>query len=390
MPSQSFYKEHGFPTIWDIRDTIGEEGQTFIDEIPNESNFLLDACHIETSNDFTHDYRRRVEVNNTAKDAALDEGFYGEGGERYEKKTATTYRILDSRSFEYSQPLAANRSGLERRAENISQMQKGMVHLTADRILNGGGNATVIGKAGPGMLSFLDEFQNIAEMQRRWESGTVSPFLSENGLAIDNQVKVKSKFTADSISYTEVESAKANEEWTSIIGVDWGSDKMSLLYPKAVGNFGTRMEYHTGIRDVYTDKHDGFSKHRYHDEVDVEKFYGWCLMNRFALSGIRNIYLGHSTDQALFAELAMVERNLIELAHWHKKGLRGSNMTFYANERLVMLIAQMHQDRLMRVTNSPTQNSGAQGNVLVDQVMIAPGVVLKAEYAMKSSEGFVS
>ena len=388
MPNQEFYKNGKFPTLWDYRDVMDEEGLAFVDEIPHKSTFLLDAYTVESNNDFTHDYKRRVEIKNTAHDASLDEGFYGEGGERYEEKKASTYKISDSRSFEDKQKIPSKDNGIKRKAENIQQMMGGMVELTTDRIINGGGINTVIGKAGPGLFSYLDEFQNIAEMQRRWEEGKVTPFTSENSLAIDNQDAVKKRFTAKQLDYKAVENDKQEDVWTSIIGCDWGVGKMGLLYPKAIGNAGVTMKYHNDEVIWYEDPHDGIRKRRYQDHIDAEKYYGWFIQNRFAMVGLRNIYLGHDTDEALEAELTMVERNLIKLAAWHKKGL-GGTITFYGNEQLVMLIAQMHQDRLMRTTSTPTQNDGSLGEMLVDQVAIAPGIVLKADYAIKSSEKFV-
>lgn len=376
-----------YPTIYDYEDSTNLNGMALIDEIKGTSDLVLDSCVIPTNSGFRHEFKRVIEKKNNARTAAFDEGYVASGGDRKMMVSNGTMRITDAKEFDILTERNASDNGLARRAENIANLGQSLILKKADSILYGGqahpdGNFDA--KEIPGFASYLDKISDYDAMVTRWEDGEC-PFDSENCLALDNQVG------ADTSDSATVESAQENKVWTSIYGFAFGTEGAYTTYPSNLAMLaGYNIEYHPDNTSTYTDKRDGLTKYRFFDLVTGETCFGVGVANRFCLTGLRNIYLGHKTKEDKYDEMYRVEQNLITLADFFSLGKTGLSMVFYGSRYLVQQMAQYQQNRIVRVDMGANTNKGNIGDVIPNEILVAPGIVLKGDYAIKRNESFIA
>lgn len=390
VTATEYYKNGMYPTVFDAEDAAmaGSYGRVLVDEIKGVSHILEHAAVVPTNARFSHEYDREIEHIDTAKTAAMDEGWYASGGTRTVTLSCDTMRLSDSKEFDQLQERGSADKGVAVRAKNLKQMADSMLRRKVKGILYGGlpnAEKKIDAKEVPGLVTYLDKISNMQAMIQRYEEGRYSPFISENCLAIDNQEGASSQ------AASAVSGKKESNVWSSVYMIAWSNLGVFTTYPSHLASYaGYNMNYRVGDRIDYIDKYDGIQKHRYKDTADAELMFGVGVANRYCLAGLRNIYLGHSVKDDLMDEMYRVEQNLIKMASFYRKGETGIPVYFYANDELVRQMAAYQQNRLSRVTNTPTQNSGALGNMINAAIEVSPGISLISDFAVKQSESFIS
>lgn len=375
-----------YPTIYDYEDSANLNGMAVIDEIKGTSNLVLDACVIPTNGGYRHEFKREIEKKYEARTAAFDEGYVASGGTRTMKLSVGTMRITDAKQFDILTERGTSDAGVARRARNIANLGDSLIHKKAYQLLYGGQahpDGSFDAKEIPGFASYLDKISDYDAMINRWENEEC-PFADENCLAIDNQEG------ADTSDSTAVTSAKENNVWTSIYGFAFGENGAFTTYPSNLSNLaGYSVEYTPNNLTTYVDKADGLTKYRKFDLVTGEACFGAGVANRFCLAGLRNIYLAHKTKDDIFDEMYRVEQNLIKIKDFFEQGETGYNMVFYTSKFLVHQMAQFQQNRLIRVDLGGNTNKGNVGNETPEEILIAPGLILKSDFAIKRNEPFI-
>ena len=376
-----------YPSAFDYEDSADVGGASVVSEIKGASNLVFDAA-VGTTTGYRFEYEREVERNHTAHPAAFDEGWTFGTDPRYERLSADTMRVIDGRRFDQLVRRGTSDSGVARRAEALANMARSLVNEKARCILYGGmpaDDGTVNGKEIAGFTSYLSEITDLQAMKQRWEEGVVSPFTGEYGLTLDNQSG------AEYQQGTDLTTQKGQKVWTSVYGFAWGQDGCFTTYPSFLpGLAGYNMEIHPNNPANYTDKLDGKEKYMWDDIVTAETAFGIGVKNRFAVQGLRNIYLGHTNRQDMADEMYRVEQNLIEMYNFFRMGETGMTMNFYCSQFLLSKFEQFQKNRVVMVGSTPNQNDGSYGRINSGRIQVADGIWLISDYAIKTSEGFVS
>ena len=378
-----------YPTIFDYEDSANINGMTVIDEITGQSDLVLDACVIPTNSGFRHEFKREIEKKYNAKAAAFDEGWVASGGTRTMMVSVPTMRITDAKEFDILTERMTSDGGAARRARNIRNLGDSLIHEKANQLLYGGlphpdGNFDA--KEIPGFASYVDKISDYDAMIQRWENEEC-PFEDENCLALDNQ---DGSNTTDSAT---VESDEANKVWTSIYGFAFGEKGAFTTFPSNLAMLaGYKADFFPEQLATYQDKRDGLTKYRTFDLVTGECAFGVGVANRFCLTALRNIYLKHKTKDDIFDEMYRVEQNLIKLADFFSLGKVDGvgQMTFYTNRYLIHQMAQYQQNRIVRVDMGNNSNKGNIGDTTPAELEIAPGLILKSDFAIKRTEAFIA
>ena len=380
------FDERMYPSAYDYEDSA-DAAAIAVSEIKGASNLVFDAA-IGTTSGYRFEFEREVERNHTAHPAAFDEGWTVGTDPRYERVSADTMRIIDARRFDQLVRRGTSDSGMARRAEALRNMGRSMVNEKARNILYGGQPAddgTVNGKEIAGFTSYVSEITDLQAMKTRWEEGTVSPFTGEYGLTLDNQAG------AEYETGTDLSAQKGQKVWTSIYGFAWGESGCFTTYPSFLaGLAGYNMEIHTNNPANYTDKLDGKEKFLWDDIVTAECAFGIGVKNRFAIQGLRNIYLGHSNRKDMADEMYRVEQNLIEMYNFFRMGETGLTMNFYCSTFLLSKFEQYQKQKIVMVSTSPNQNDGSYGRLNTGRIQVADGIWLVSDFAVKTSEPFIS
>ena len=293
------FDERMYPSAYDYEDSA-DAAAVAVSEIKGASNLVFDAA-IGTTSGYRFEFEREVERNHTAHPAAFDEGWTVGTDPRYERLSADTMRIIDARRFDQLVRRGTSDSGIARRAEALRNMGRSMINEKARNILYGGqpaADGTVNGKEISGFTSYVSEITDLQAMKARWEEGIMSPFTGEYGLTLDNQAG------AEYETGTDLTAKKSENVWTSIYGFAWGESGCFTTYPSFLpGLAGYNMEIHPNNPANYTDKLDGKEKFMWDDIVTAECAFGIGVKNRFAVQGLRNIYLGHTNRKDMADEM---------------------------------------------------------------------------------------
>ena len=376
-----------YPTIYDYEDAANLAGMAVIDEIKGTSNLVLDACVVPTNGGYRHEFKREIEKKYEARTAAFDEGYVVSGGTRTMKLATGTMRVTDAKQFDILTERGTTDGGAARRAKNVANLAESLLHKRAYCMLYGGlahPDGSFDAKEIPGFASYLDKISDYDAMIGRWEDEEC-PFEDENCLAINNQ---EGSETSDS---TAVEDAQDQKVWTSIYGFAFGEHGAFTTYPSNLPFLaGYSMEYTPDNLTTYVDKADGLTKYRKFDLVTGETSFGVCVENRFCLAGLRNIYLRHKTKDDIFDEMYRVEQNLIKIKDFFEQGETGYDMVFYTSKFLVHQMAQFQQNRLVRVDMGGNTNKGNVGDQTPSEILIAPGLILRSDFAIKRNEPFIA
>lgn len=378
-----------YPSAYDIEDAAnaGNGGATVVNEIQGESNLVFDAA-IGTTSGYRFEFDREVERKNTARPASFDEGWIASTDGRTERVSFDTMRITDARRFDQLVSRGTSDSGIAQRAMALSNMGRSIVHEKARCILYGGlpaDDGTVNGKEIAGFTSYVSELTDLDAMKARWEEGKYSPFLGEYGLTLNNQEG------AEYEQGTNLTTQQGQKVWTSVYGFAWGANGCFTTYPSFLpGLAGYNMSIHANQPANYTDKRDGLEKYAWDDIVTGEAAFGIGVKNRFAIQGLRNIYLGHKNRADMADEMYRVEQNLIEMYNFFRMGQTGMQMNFYCSQFLLSKFEQYQKNRVIMVGTSPNQNDGSYGRINSGRIQVADGIWLVADYAIKTTESYIS
>lgn len=384
------FVENKFPSAFDYQDSSNLNGMAVVDEIQGTSNLVFDAA-VGTTDGYTFQYDRIVEKKNTAHTATFDEGWYAGTDPRRETKSAGTMRVTDARQFDKLVRRGTDDSGVARTAEAITNMGRSIISLKAKCIMYGGlpaSDGTVDYKQIPGVVSYLDRISDIDKMKQIWEKGESAPFVSENCMAIDNQDGAEYSSTEVSSS---ISSLHGSDVWTSVYGISWGPNGVFTTFPKNLpGVAGYNIESHLDIPTPVVDKNDGITKMYFRDFYNAESVFGLGIKNRFCASGLRNIYLGHKKKADRFDEMYRVEQNIIQLYNFFRMGETGGTMTFYCSQFLLNQMEQYQKSRVSYMAAPGSNNNAEYGRINSGMLQIADGIVLKSDYAIKTTEPFIS
>ena len=380
------FEDRMYPSAYDMEDSAAASGVA-VSEIQGTSALVFDAA-IGTTSGYRYDVQREVERNHTARPAAFDEGWTMGTDSRYQTVSFDTMRVIDARPFDRLVSRGVSDNGNARRAEALRNMARSIIRDKARCILYGGqpaADGTVNGKEIAGFTSYLDAITDIQAMNQRWEEGLVSPFTGEYGLTLNNQEG------ADYQEGTSLETQKGQRVWTSVYGFSWGEKGCFTTYPSFVGEIaGYSIEIHRDQSHPYTDKRDGKIKYVWDDIVTGETAFGIGVKNRFCLSGLRNIYLGHKNVKDKMDEMYRVEQNLITMYNFFLLGQTNTQMTFYCSPFLLAQFEQFQKGRVVKVETSPNGNNGSYGKINTGRIQVSDNIWLVSDMAFKTSEAFVS
>ncbi len=382
------FAQNGFPTIYDYEEAARDSASAVIDEIKGSSNLIFDAA-VGTTEGYNITFTRELEKKNTAVSMAFDEGWRIGTDGRTEEISTGTMRVGDARSFDQLVRGGTSDNGNARKMKALQNMASSILRKKAQCILYGGMPAkdgSVNAKEITGMVSYLDTISDYGKMVSIWEEGRFAPFKGENGLTLDNQEGAE---VTDSSAVTE---AKSNNVWASVYGIAWGRDGVFTTYPRyrGTGSGAYNMEIHKDNDSSYIDKFDEEKRYAWKDIVVADAFFGYGVRNRFAISGLRNIYLKHKKKADREDEMYRVRQNLITMKQFFDMGETGLTMTFYASPLLLNAMEEFMKDRVQLVGLTPNSNDGSYGKLNNGRLLIADGIELVSDFAFKTSEGFIS
>lgn len=382
------FNGRSYPTIYDYEEAKRLSAQGIVDEIKGKSNLIFDAA-VGTTLGYTFTFDRLLEKKNTARAMAFDEGWVAGKDGRTETIASETMRVGDARRFDELVSGGTSDSGMAGRMEAMKNMAQSIFDLKGNCLLYGGqsdSDGNVNPKEIPGMVSYLDKISDYSKMISVYEEGKYAPFKGENGLTLDNQDGSEATDT------TDVTSAKSKSVWASIFGIAWGKDGVFTTFPQYQN--GRSGAYNLIIRpsnnSPYTDKYDGLEKMLWDDWFVADAFFGLGVRNRFCLSGLRNIYLGHKKKADREDEAYRVRQNLISMKRFFDMGKTGLTMRFYTSPYVINLMEEYQKNNVVMASLTPDGNSGSYGKLNSGRLVIAEGIELVADFAFKTSEAFVS
>lgn len=399
MPNNTFYANGKFPTIFDYTNKANEDGLAIIDEIKYETNFLRDAMLKPTNDGLRERYTRKSENVHQPSFASLDEGYTpSKVTTTDEEKSFGTMRVIDRVQWEHRQSILATKEQVAaQRAEELRAILDGFVDMKQKTMLYSRSqedtdtDTTTKGKKEPGLFSMLEKIYDaskISALYARYEDRQ-NPFapVGENLIALSN---FSSNRTGKGSDYT----TSAAKAWTSILGVAFGTNGVVTTYPEAVGaNAGAG--FNMDIKDNIEDK-DSEGKYYTYDRINFDAYFGIGVLNRYCLSGIRNIYLGHTNKNAIFEEMESVENNLITLKDFFNLGKTNLTMEFYCSPRLITQMELYQKEKagsaaVTYMAQAGTREfNGVNPRRRPDSIQITHDIVLKSDYCFKTSEKFVA
>ena len=396
MPSNTFYANGKFPTIFDYTNRMNEDGLGIVDEIQYETNFLRDAMLTPTNDGLRERYTRKSEEVHQPKFASLDEHYEpSEVKTTDEEKSFGTMRVIDRVQWEHRQNILATPEQVAaQRADELRTIIDGFVDTKQKAMLYSRSQEdtdtdfTTMGKKEPGLFSMLEktyDASDIASLYSRYENRK-NPFtnVGEDLVAISNFSSTRA--TSDT-NYQ----GKKDGLWTSILGVAFGVKGVVTTFPEAVGanaGAGFNMDIKSDI-----EAKDDQGKYYTYDRINFDTYFGIGVKNRYCLNGIRNIYLGHTSKTDIFDEMEAVENNLITLKDFFNLGKTGMTLEFYCSPRLITLMERYQKekfnlDRTMSVGSRDF--NGINPRKRPSSIQITSDIVLKSDYCFKTSEKFVS
>lgn len=381
------FAERKYPTIYDYEEAKRLNASTIVDEIKGKSNLVFDAA-VGTTEGYRFTFDRVLEKKNTARAMAFDEGYQAAKDGRSEEIASETMRVGDARTFDELVSDGVSDGGLAAREIAIKNMASSIIKLKGDSLLYGGqlNGTSVNPKEIPGMVSYLSKISDYNKMISVYEEGQYAPFKGENGLVFDNQDG------SDATDSSATEAAKSDKVWASIFGIAWGTNGVFTTYPRyhKRGSGAYNFMIHAGNPNSYTDKYDGIEKTNWDDWYTADAFFGLGVRNRFCLSGLRNIYLGHKKKADREDEAYRIRQNLIAMKRFFDMGETGLSMRFYTSPYVINLVEEFQKNQVTLIGHTPDENSGAYGKLNDGRLVVAEGIELVADFAFKTSEAFVS
>lgn len=398
MPANSFYANNKYPTIFDYKNGMPEEGLAIIDEMNDTSTFLMHAALKPTNDGLRERFTRKGEFSHIGRVAALDE-HYSPSEIKFanEEKSFGTMRVFDRIQWEKFQGAEASPEAItHQRTEELQKLIKGILKLKQKTMLyslsaedtDTDTSVEAKGKKIAGLFSHVEKCYTSAAIQKCHElmDDGKNPFLKvdEDLLAISNYNANRSE--KDS-SYT----TSAGSVWTSVLAVAFGKEGVLTTFPSTISanaGAGFNLDYKG---DIETTDSDG--KYYTYDRYNIDSYFGIGVLNRYCLSAVRNIYLGHTNKTAMYEEMEDLERNLLALKYFFGRGETGYGLEFYCNQRLLnqMEAYQLEKGgKVQFVSNNDRNFNGISPVEMPNTLQIASGITLYSDVCFKTSEAYVS
>ncbi len=395
MPANSFYANNKYPTIFDYKNGMPEEGLAIVDEMNDTSTFLTHAALKPTNDGLRERFTRKGEFSHMGRVAALDEHYSpSEIKLANEQKSFGTMRVFDRIQWEKMQGAEASPEEIAfQRTEELQKLISGIVKLKQKTMLyslsaEDTDTAEVKGKKVPGLFSYVEKCYTAAAIQKCHElmDDGRNPFLKvdENLLAISNYNA--SRTGKDSTYKTE-----AGNVWTSVLAVGFGKEGVLTTFPSTIGTnagAGFNLDFKG---DIETKDSDG--NFYTYDRYNIDAYFGIGVLNRYCLSAVRNIYLGHTSKTAMYEEMEDLERNLLALKYFFGRGETGYSLEFYCNQRLLnqMEAYQLEKGGKVQFISNDNRNfNGVSPVQMPNTLQIASGITLYSDVCFKTSEAYVS
>ena len=397
MPLQSFYADasRNYPTIFDYAEKADMFGRSVIDEVYYESSILADAMVKPTNDGLRERVVRRGEITDSGHVAALDEGYYG-NRERTgnDEDSVGTMRVSDQIRWEHRQQLESMDNGEAARADDIKTATDNLINKKVDKLLysnsiNDQSTTKEKGKSIHGIMTYLEKCYDNEGYNKLFErtEQRKNPFtnVKDNLLSLSNY---------DANRTDKDSSYGTNSKFTSVVGIAWGQNGSYTIFPSILSGkvAGYDFDYKMNIESTYIDPSDGIQKSIEYDRYNLDAYFGFAVANRYALNGIRNIYLGHSKKTAIFEEMEGVENKLIMLKDFFNQGHTGMNMTFYCAPRLITQMEMYQKEKFasFSAVNGTREFDGTNPRMRPTSLRIAHDITLVSDSGFSTIEKYVS
>lgn len=392
MPTNDFYKNNYFPTIFDYTNNMSEAGLAVVDEIKTESNFLKHAALVPTNDGMRHRYVRKNECQFTPRVAALDAHYKPSIVNPTKKEKSFECMYANGRmQWEKKQPIQTPlANAADTKAEGFKTALDGMLKLKQSKMIyskSAEDTSTVDIKAlsMPGLFSYLDNCYDSAAINKLYTrlDDYKNPFdnVDEKLVSISNYSATRTGKGAEYVT--------TGADFTSILGVAFGSEGVLTTFPSTVqGNAGAGYSMEFGTEK---NARDDNGEYYAYDYVNFDMYFGIGVLNRYCLMGLRNIFLGHTNSTALFDEMAAVERNLITLKDFYDRGETGYTMAFYCSPRLITAMEQYQKANKVNYYAVDSREFNGMSPLKRPKFLpITSDIVLYSDVCFKTSEKYVS
>lgn len=395
MPANSFYANNSYPTIFDYKNGMPEEGLAIIDEMNDTSTFLTHAALKPTNDGLRERFTRKGEFSHIGRVAALDEHYSASDIKlANEEKSFGTMRVFDRIQWEKFQGAEASPEAItHQRTEELQKLIKGIVKLKQKSMLyslsaEDTDAIDVKGKKVPGLFSYVENCFSTDAIQKCHElmDDGRNPFLKT-----DEKLLAISNFNANRTGKDSSYKTDAGSVWTSVLAVAFGREGVLTTFPSTISanaGAGFNLDFKG---DIETTDPDG--KFYTYDRYNIDAYFGIGVLNRYCLSAVRNIYLGHTNKSAMYEEMEDLERNLLALKYFFGRGETGYNLEFYCNQRLLnqMEAYQLEKGgKVQFVSNNDRNFNGISPVTMPNTLQIASGITLYSDVCFKTSESYVS
>ena len=395
MPLQEHYSDahKSYPTVFDYVEKSDDFGKGVIDEIYYESSMLADALVKPTNDGLRERITRKGELRDSGHVAALDEGYYGTH-ERTgkEEDTVGTMRVSDQIIWEKKQPLEASDNGDALREEDLKEATNNLIFKKVDKLLyaNSNNDTSITkdkGKSIYGIMTYLEKCYDNDAYNKLFErtEQRKNPFTN-----VKYDLPCFSNYSANRTGKGENYTTSA--KFTSIVGMAWGMKGVYTVFPSAIGvNAGFIADYKKNLESKYIDPDDGIEKSYEYERVNMDSYFGFAVANRYALNGIRNIFLGHSNNNAIFEEMESVEDKLIKLKDFFNQGKTGLTLTFYCAPRLITQMELYQKEKFPTYSASGSREfNGMNPRKRPTELMITSDIRLVSDPGFSTIENYVS
>lgn len=411
MPNAKHYANEQYPTIFDYKEQDNEVGLAIIDEMYYESHFLSNAALEPTNDGFRQRFKRETEKVKTGHVASLDEGYYGtKKVAPLEEQSFGTMRVTDQLRWEHKQAIGSVDGGANLRAKQLKDATDSIIRLKQNKMLyaNSVEDTSSLGekaKSINGLFTYVEHCYNSGSSLSAYEAlkqrydEELLPFTNTKEKLLCFSNYDSNRTNADTSAYVTTK-----KKFTSVLGVAFGSQGVLTVFPQLVGKFaGMGMDYKANIEAEYTDS-DGITKSYEYDRMNFDAYFGIGVENRYCLSAVRNIFLGHTNKTAKFEEMESVENYLIMLKDFFDKGNTGLSMAFYCSPDLITQMEQYQKEAYIRPTLAQYAGGTPSGYSVVGGrdfdginprkrpsiLPISHDIVLLSDRVFKTTETYIS
>lgn len=385
MPNQNDFLL-GYRTLAECEFNDSAEARAskaIIDEMKFTSIMNAEAAVMEANGLFEHKAYRDNELDTGAENVAFEEGYAVSGLTHDEMFSVQMGRIIESKEFNSNQTRFNKAAEAERRARDLKKATDALNRKDARTLVYGGTEAF------RGRPTDLKEYDGVASFTSKLTD------LSDFWTAIDNDLcpftHAHQCITIDAQQFkTSNAKTAVDEKLGSIFAIVWGSDYASKLYPLGDSvSYGINVTTKYGDTCDYIDNVTGKQRHYYRDLVDMEKFSGLWVGNRYGIIRIANINMDPSqTEEEWNATLTSVEAAAAEAMRIQDYAGVTAMANWYTNGALISKFKQLRAHNQVYVAGVSAQGQPQNIGMQVP-FMLLDSVALKNELTMVTTEKFV-